>query len=168
VLERTLEAPTDKPRIECVMAVLDEHGTLRKAQERTARILEFRGADEHRAIDVMSLFCVGIDGRPAVDQGVEERQRPVERESLRAQLEHQERSISRRLDIERDELRLVQPGERSHLGRVDGDLLPRHQLGCASRLEIEPLRAHRASARARRAHPISSALSARRSKTAAT
>jgi hypothetical protein len=167
VLERALEAATNKPGIKCVMAVLDEHGTLREAQECTARILEFRRADEHRAVDVVSLLRIRIDGRPAVDEGVEERQWLVEGEPLRAQLEHEERSVSSRLDVERDELRKVQPGERADLRRVDGDLLPGHQLRCSARLEVERLRAHRTRARARRAHPISSALSARSSKTAA-
>ena len=167
VLERALEPATDQPRIEGVMAVLDQHGALRKAQESTPRVLEFRRADQHRPIDMMSPFRVGIDGRPAIDQGVEERQRAVEREPLGSQLEDQERSIAGRLDIEGHELRFLESCARPNLGRVDCDLLPGHQLSRATGLEVQRLGAHRVSARARRAHPISSPLRARSSRTAA-
>jgi hypothetical protein len=167
VLERAFEPATDEPGVECVMAVLDQHGTLRKAQESTPRVLELWRPDQHRPIDVMSSLRVGIDRRPAIDQCVEERQRPVEREPLSSQLEDQERSVAGRLDIESHELRIVKSCLRPDLGRVDCDLLPGHQISRAAGLEVQRLGAHRASARARRAHPISSPLSARSSSTAA-
>jgi len=87
VLERALEPTTDKPRVECIVAVLDQHCTLRKAQKSATRVLELRSADQHRAIDVVSLFRVWIDGRSAINQGVEKRERAVEGEPLGAQLE---------------------------------------------------------------------------------
>jgi hypothetical protein len=149
------------------MAVLDQDGALGKAQECAARVLEFGRADEHRAVDVVPLARVGVDGRPAVDQGVEERKSRGDGEPLGAKLEDKERGVSSRLHVERHELRLVQRGQRPHLGRVDGDLFPRHQLDRPPRLEVDRLRAHRASARARRAQPISSTLSARSSNTLA-
>jgi hypothetical protein len=167
VLEWALQAATDKPCVECVVAVLDEHRALRKAQKCPARVFEFRCADEHRPIDVMASLRVRIDRRPAIDQRVEERERFLEREPLRPQLEDEERINAGRLDVERDELRLVEPRQRPNFGCVDRDLLPGHQLGRAARLEVQLLRAHRASARARRAHPISSGLKARSSRTAA-
>jgi hypothetical protein len=166
VLEWALEAATNEPCVERVMAVLDEHGALGESQKCTAGIPEFRRADQHRAIDVMALFRVWIDGCPAIDQRVEERERGVEGEPLRSKLQDQERIIAGCLDVERDELGLVQPGQRPNLGCVDRDLLPGHQLHRAAGLEVQRLRAHRASARARRAHPISSRLRARSSRTA--
>jgi hypothetical protein len=167
VLQRAFEAATDEPRVECVMAVLDKHGALCKPQESTPRILELRSTNQHRSIDVMSPLRIGIDGSPAIDQGVEERQRAVEGEPLGAQLENQERSVACRLHIEGYELRIVESCQRTNLGRVDRDLLPGHQLSRAAGLEVKRLSAHRASARARRAHPISSPLRARSSNTAA-
>lgn len=167
VFEGAFEPTTDKPRVESVMAMLDQHSALRKAQKCPPGILEFRRTDQHRPIDVVSLSRIWVDGRPTIDQGVEERQRLVEGEPLGAQLEDQEWSVARRLDVEGDELRLVQRGQRPDLGRVDRNLLPGHQLNRAAGLEINRLRAHRAKARARRAHRISSPLRARSSKTAA-
>src|SRR5258708_10431543 len=166
MLEWALQAATNKPCVERVMAVLDEHGALRESQKRTAGVPEFRRADQHRAIDVMALFRVWIDGCPAIDQRVEERERGVEGEPLRSKLQDQEGSVAGRLDVERDELGLFQPSQRPNLGCVDRDLLPRHQLHRATGLEVQRLRAHRASASARRAHPISSRPRARSSKTA--
>jgi hypothetical protein len=167
VLERALEPTTDQPAVESVMAVLYQHGALRKAQETTPRVLELRRADEHRPIDVMPPFRVGIDRRLAIDQCVEERQGLIKGEPLGAQLENQERGVAGRLDIEGHELRIVERCQRPYLGCVDCNLLPGHELSRAARLEIQRLGAHRASARARRAHPISSPLRARSSSTAA-
>ena len=149
------------------MAVLDQDGALGKAQECAARILEFRRADEHRAVDVVPPARVGVDGRPAVDQGVEERKDRGDAEPLGAKLEDKERGVSSRLHVEGHELRLVQRGHGYHLGRVDRDLLPRHELDRPPRLEVDRLGAHRARASARRAQPISSTLSARSSNTLA-
>src|SRR5258708_21307780 len=166
MLEWALQAATNQPCVERVMAVLYEHGALRESQKCPAGVPEFRRADEQRAIDVMGLFRVGIEGCPAIDQRVEERERGVEGEPLRSKLQDQEGSVAGRLDVERDELGLFQPSQRPNLGCVDRDLLPRHQLHRATGLEVQRLRAHRASASARRAHPISSRPRARSSKTA--
>ena len=47
VLQRALQAATDQPRVERVMAVLDQHRTMGEAQERAPGVLEDRRADEH-------------------------------------------------------------------------------------------------------------------------
>ncbi len=126
MLEGTLEATTDEPGVERVMAVLDEYCTMRKPKKCAARVPEFGRTDQHRAIDVVSSSRVGIDGRPAIDESVEERQCGVEGEPLGTKLEDQEWSVAGGLDIESDELRLLQGIQRPHLGRVHRYLLPRH------------------------------------------
>jgi len=166
MLERALEPAADQPRVEGVVAVLHQDRGLREAQKCTARVLEDGRADEHRAVDVVALLGVGVDRRPAVDQRVEERERLLEGEALRAQLEDEERRVARGLDVQRDELRLVERRLRADLGGVDCDLLPGHG-GCgAARLQEDGASAHRASESARRAQRISSLLTARSRRTA--
>jgi hypothetical protein len=132
VLERALEAAAHEPGVERVMAVLDQHRAVREAQERAARVLEHRRADEHRAVDVVTPARVRVDGCAAIDEGVEKGQSAVEPETLCAELQDQEGRVPGRLDVERHELGLVERGRRPHLGRVDRDLLPRHQSGRAA------------------------------------
>ena len=168
VLERALEPAADEPGVERVVAVLDEDGAAGESQEPAPRILELRGADEHGAVDQVTLAGVRVDRCAAVDQGVEEGQRALEGEAFRPHLEHQERGVAGGLDVERDKLSVLQRSGEADLGRVDRDLLPRHKLPSAARLEIKPFLAHqRAIARARRAHRISSRSRARSSSTAA-
>jgi hypothetical protein len=167
VLERTFQAPADQPRVKGVVAVLDEHGAVRETQKRATRVLELGSTDEHRAVDVVALARVWIDGRAAVDERVEEGERAFECETLRPDLEHQERSVASRLHIERDELGVLEGRARPNLRRVDRDLFPRHRLGGPARLQEQRFGLHRASARARRAHAISSRLRARSRSTAA-
>ncbi len=166
VLERALQSAPDQPRVERVVAVLDEHGALGEAQEGSPGVLELGRADQHRAVDVMPLAGVGIDGRAGVDQRVEEGQCGLQRETLGPDLEDQEGRIAGGLHIEGDELCLVERGLAAALARVDCDLLPGDERGGAARLEVERTRAHLAIASARLAHAISSALSARRRSTA--
>jgi hypothetical protein len=125
MLERALQPAADKPRVERVVAVLDQHRALGKPQEASPGVLE-----------------LGRD------------------------LEHQEGRVACGLHVEGDELGLVQRGLAADLGRVDRDLLPGDEVGGAARLEVERTRAHLASASARLAHAISSALMARRRSTA--
>jgi hypothetical protein len=99
VLERALEAATHEPRVEGVVAVLDEDCALRETEKSSPGVLEFRGADEHRPIDAMPLAGEGVDGSAAVDERVEKRQRPLEREALGADLEDEERRVAGRLDV---------------------------------------------------------------------
>jgi hypothetical protein len=160
MLERTLEPATDQPGIERIVAVLHEHRPLSEPQECPTRIPEFRRADEHGAVDVVALARVGVDRRATVDQRVEERKWAIETESLGAELEDEKWRIARRLDVDGNELGSLQPGLRSQLGCVDGDLLPRHRLRRTARLEEDRFRSHRASARARRAKRISSLVTA--------
>ncbi|HEV2035261.1 MAG TPA: hypothetical protein VGU71_13860 [Candidatus Dormibacteraeota bacterium] len=160
MLEWTLEPTTDQPGIERVVAVLNEHRPLSEPQECPARIPELRRADEHGAVDVMTLARIGVDRRAAVDQRVEERKRSIKKESFGAELEDQEWRVARRLDVDGDELGGLQLGLGTKLGCIDGDLVPRHGLRRTARLEEDRPRDHRASARARRAKRISSAVTA--------
>jgi hypothetical protein len=168
MLERALQATADEPGVEGVVAVLDEHRALREAKKRASRVLEHRRADQHRAVDVVALFRVGIDRGAAVDQRVEEGKRLLEREAFGPELEHEERRVAGRLDVEGDELRLVERSLGPDLRRVDRDLLPRHRSGRAARLEEDRPGAHLAAVKARRAQTISSLVTARRSKRATT
>jgi hypothetical protein len=72
MLERVLEAAPHQPGVECVVAVLDQHGPARKAKECPAHVSELGRADQHRAIDLVPPAGIGVDGSAAVDQGVEE------------------------------------------------------------------------------------------------
>jgi hypothetical protein len=171
MLERALQSATHQPRVECVVTVLDQHGALRETQERTAHILELGRADQHRAVDMVALSRVGVDRCAAVDQRVKEGKRLLELETFGAELEHEKGRVSRRLDVERNELRVIEQRLRPQLRRVHGDLFPRHRLGCAAWLEEDAARrrgrrAHLATASARRAQRISSPSIARKSSTA--
>src|SRR5581483_5192420 len=143
-----------------------ENRALREAQERAPRVLEDGRADEHRAVDVVPLLRVRVDRSAAVDEGVEERQRFLEREPLGAKLEDQERRVAGRLDVEGDELSFFERRQRTDLGRVDRDLLPGHGLDRAAGLQEELVVAQREVSSALRAHAISSRVTARRSRTA--
>jgi len=166
VLERAIEAAPHQPGVERVMAVLDQHGTLGEAEECPARVAELGGADQHRSVDVMAPARVRVDRRAAVDQRVEERQRAVELEPLGPYLEHQERGVAGGLHVQGDELGVLESRARTQVGRVDGDLLPRHRRGGAARLEQDRPGTHLAKARALRAKAISSAVTARSSRAA--
>jgi hypothetical protein len=167
VLERAFKAAANQPRVERVMAVLDQDRAQGKAEERTARILELGGADQHRAVDVMALARVWVDRRAAIDEGVEEREWPAQLEALGADLQDQEGRVAGCLYVQGDELRVLERRLAADLWGVDRDLLPWDELGCAARLEVERFGAHqRASARARRAQAISSPFSARKRSTA--
>ncbi|MGA8923197.1 MAG: hypothetical protein WB682_08625 [Candidatus Dormiibacterota bacterium] len=67
MLERALEAAAHQPRVEGVVAVLDQYRTMRESQERSARVFELRRPDEHRAVDVMAPSRVRVDRGAAVD-----------------------------------------------------------------------------------------------------
>lgn len=166
MLQRAFQAAPHEPGVECVVAVLDEHRTLREPQEGTSCVLELRSTDQHRAVDVVPPSGVGIDGGSAVDERVEKRERLLEREALSSHLQDEERRVAGRLDIQGDELGVVQTRPAADLGRVDRDLFPRDKAASSAGLEVDLARAHRASARARRAHAISSRVTARSSSTA--
>lgn len=90
VLERTFQASTHKPRIERVVAVLDQDRPLGKAQEGSAGVSKLGRADEHGPVDVMAPVRVWVDGCLAVHQRVEEGERAVELEAFRADFKDQE------------------------------------------------------------------------------
>ena len=167
VRKRRLQAAADKPGVERVVAVLDQHGAVREAEEPATRVLELRRADEHRPVDVVTPARVRVDGSAAVDERVKERKRTIQLKALGADLQNEKWRVARGLNVKRDELSVVEAGLAANLRRVDGDLFPGHELRCAPRLQIERFGAHRASARARRAQAISSPLSARSKSTAA-
>jgi hypothetical protein len=168
MLEGALEPAAHEPRVERVVAVLHQHRAVGEAQEGPPGVAEVRRADEHRPIDVVPPLGVRVDRCPAIDEGVEEGERPVEAKALGAELQDQEGRVACGLDVEGDELSVFETGLGPDLRGVDGDLLPWHRLRRAARLEKEGLGAHqRAWASARRAQLISSLLRARRSNTAA-
>jgi hypothetical protein len=166
MLERAFQAAAHEPRVERIVAVLDQDSALREAQECAAGIPELGRADQHRAIDVVAPFCVRVDGCPAVDQGVEERERTLQLEAFGPDLEDEERRVARRLHVQGDELRLVKLRVGADFGGVDGDLLPRHRLRRAAGLEQERPFDHLANAKALRAKATSSAVTARNSRAA--
>jgi hypothetical protein len=167
MLEGALQTTAHQPCVKCVMAVLDEHCAVSETQEGPARVAKLRRADEHGTVDMVAPVRVGVDRRLAVDERVEERERAVEAEALSADFQDEERRVSGGLHVEGYELGIIEPRLRPELRRVDRDLFPRHRLHGPARLDKKWLRAHRASASARRAHSISSLVSARRSRTAA-
>ena len=71
----------------------------------------------------MAPVGIWVDRSLAVHQRVEEGQWAVEPEAFGADLQDEERRVAGGLDVERDELRVFQPGFGLDLGRVDGDLL---------------------------------------------
>jgi len=135
MLERALEAATDEPGVERVVAVLDQHRALRETKKGPAGIPELGRSDQHRAVDVMSPLRIRVDGGATVHQGVEERERAVELEPFGTDLQDEEGRVARRFDVEGHELSFFEPGVRTQLRRVDRDLLPRHRLRRAARLE---------------------------------
>ena len=166
MLEWALQAATDEPGVERVVAVLNQDRALSKAKEGSARVAKLRCADEHGTVDVMAPVGIWVDGRLAVHQRVEERKRPIEPEALRADLQHEEGRVSGRLHVEGDELRLAKPCLGADFGSVDRDLFPGDRFHGPARLEKNRSGAHRASARARRAQSISSRVTPRMSRTA--
>jgi hypothetical protein len=143
VLERAVQAAADEPGVERVVAVLDQDSPFREAEEAAADVAELGCADQHRAVDLVSPAGVRIDGRPAVDQSVEEGQRAAQPKALRADLEHQERPVAGCLDVERDEIGLDQRRGRANIGCIDRVLLPLDRLLRAPRLQVEGTRPHR-------------------------
>jgi hypothetical protein len=166
MLERALEAAAHQPGVKRVMAVLDQHRALSKAEKGTPCVAKLGRANQHRPVDVMAAVGVWIDRSLAVHQRVEERQWPVEPETFRSNLQNQERRVACRLDVKRNELRVVQPRLGFDVRRVDGDLIPRHGLRRSPRFEVDGLGSHRACASARRAQPISSIVNPRSKRTA--
>jgi hypothetical protein len=133
VLERAFQAAANEPSVKSVVAVFHQDRRLRKAQECAPRVPELGRTDQHRALNVMPPAGIGIDRGAAVDERVEERQRPREGEPLGPDLQHEERGVAGRLHVQRHELRVFEPGPRPDLGRVDSDLFPRHRFDRATR-----------------------------------
>ncbi|MEA2655862.1 MAG: hypothetical protein QOI23_1227, partial [Chloroflexota bacterium] len=127
MLERAFKPPPYQPGVKGVVAVLHENRAIREPKKSPASVTELWSSNQHRAVDVVPLFGVGIDGSPAVDEGVEEGERSPQRESLSAKLQDQERRVARRLDVDGDELGIVKKRLRAHLGCVHGDLFPLHR-----------------------------------------
>jgi len=166
MLERAFQAAAHEPGIERIVAVLDQDGAVREAEECAAGIPELGRADQHRAVDVVAPLRVRVDGCAAVNQGVEERERTIQLEALGPDLQDEEGRVARGLHVQRHELRVVKLRLGADLGGVDRDLLPRHRLRGAAGLEKERFLGHRASANALLAKATSSAVTARRSKAA--
>src|SRR3984893_4156074 len=146
MLQRAFEPTTNQPAVECVVAVLDEHGAMSKAQERPACVAEFGRPDQHRTVDVMALARIRGDWRAAVDERVKEGKRACQLETLGAQPEHEKRGVASGLNVDGDELGIGQGRLRAELGSVDCDLLPLDRLCGATRLEEDRLHDDRLSA----------------------
>ena len=71
MLEWAFEAASDQPCVKRVVAVLDEDCAVRKPEKATSRVFKFRGADQHRTVDVVTPSRIGVDRGAAVDQCVE-------------------------------------------------------------------------------------------------
>jgi hypothetical protein len=110
VLERLLQPAADQVGVEGVVAVLDQDRAPREAQEGGPGIPEAGRADQHRAIDLVPLLRVSVDGGARLDQGVEEGERAREPEALGADLDHQEGRVAGRLHVQRHVLGLVERG----------------------------------------------------------
>jgi hypothetical protein len=152
--QRAFQPAPNQPCVEGIVAVLDQHGAMRETKEGPSRVTKLGRPDQHRPVNVVPLLGVGVDGRTAIDEGVEKRERAGQLESLGAELEHKERCVARRLDVDRDELSLVQHCLRAKVGRIDCDLLPWHRLRGAAGLQEDRL--HDSRLRADRTNAISS------------
>jgi hypothetical protein len=128
------------------VAVLDEDGGVRKTQESPPGITELGSSNQHRTVDVMTLLGIRIDGRSAIDKGVEERKWAGQLEPFCAELQDQEWSVAGGFNVDGDELGIFQPGLWSELGSVDRDLLPRNRLRSPTWLEQDGLQCCRLSA----------------------
>ncbi len=131
VLERPLQTPTHEIGVESIMTVLDQDGAAGEAEEGRARVGERGRAHEHRAVDLMALLGVAIDGRPAVDQGVVQGERAAQAEALGTDLDDQERTIARRLDVKGDVVGVLEPRVRRHRIPLDDQLLEKDRLPVA-------------------------------------
>ena len=140
--ERALQASTDEPGVERVVAVLDQHRAVRETQEGAAGIAKLWCADQHRAVDVVPPVRIWVDRSLAVHQGVEKGERAIEIEALRPDLEDQEWHVARAFDVQGDELRVIQAGLKAKPGRVDGNLFPQHGLDRAARFQVNGSNPH--------------------------
>ena len=103
--------------------MLDEHGPPREAEEGRAGVSELGRPGQHRPVNLVALAGVGVDRRPAVDERVEEGERPGQPEALGADLEHEERPVAGRLDVECDELGRIQRRVGADAAGLDRQLL---------------------------------------------
>jgi hypothetical protein len=133
VLEGCAQPASHQPGIEGVVAVLDQDGAPGEAQEGPPGVAELGRADQHLAVDQVAAAGVGVDRRPAVDQGVEEGQGAGEPESLGPDLQDQEGAVAGGLHVQGHELGLLQERLRTHLG-LHQEVLPEHP-GAGPRLE---------------------------------
>jgi hypothetical protein len=118
VLERARQAAADDPGVERVVGMLDEDRRACEVEKGTARVRELRRVGDHLLVDLVALAGVRVDRRATVDERVEEAERPREVEALGADLQHQERPVAGRLDIERHVLDLVEAAAAVDRGRL--------------------------------------------------
>ncbi|HEX6349271.1 MAG TPA: hypothetical protein VF160_07760 [Candidatus Dormibacteraeota bacterium] len=137
VLEWLLEPAADQVGVEGVVAVLDQHRAPREAQERGAGVTEPGGADQHRAVDLVPLLRVAVDGRARLDQGVEEGERAVQPEALGPDLDDQEGPVAGGLHVEGDKLGFLERRIRCDRGAL-GQQLREEGAFAGARLEPDP------------------------------
>ena len=131
MLEGSREAAGDDPGVEGVVAVLDEHRATGEMEKSPPGVAEFRGADEHLALDEVAAARVGVDGSTTVHESVEEGERGVEAEALGADLEHQKRTVAGGLDVDGDKLGFGEGHVGADTRRVGVRIFPGHRLGAA-------------------------------------
>ena len=139
VLERPGQATAQDPGVEGVVAVLDQHRAPGEVEEGPAGIAELGRVDQHLALDQVPALGVRVDRGPGVDERVEEAQRAAEPEALGADLEDEEGTIPGRLDVDRDELRLLdgRVGADGRVGVLVRGRDPVHRLARPAGLELQ-------------------------------
>jgi hypothetical protein len=136
VAERRAQPAGDQVGVEGVVAVLHQHRAPGEAQEGAPRDSELGRAGQHRAVDLVPLARVRVDGGAAVHEGVEDGDRPGEAEALSAYLQDQEGAVARRLHVQGDELRLLEGGTGADRLELGLQLLVGEGLA-AARLQVD-------------------------------
>ena len=105
-------------------------------EEGAARVTEFGRPRQHGALDQVAATRIGVDGRAAVHERVEEGESGVEAETLGPDLEDQEGPVAGGLDVHGDKLRFHERHVGTDSRRVDVREVPGHGLG-ATRLQLD-------------------------------
>jgi hypothetical protein len=106
--KRGPQPATEQPGVEGVVAVLDQHRAPGEPEKGAAGSAELGRPDQHRSVDQVAAPGIGIYRRPAVDEGIEQREGAGEAEPLSPDLEHEEGPVAGGLDVHGDELGLIE------------------------------------------------------------
>jgi hypothetical protein len=135
--QRGPQPATQQPGVEGVVAVLYQHRPPGEAEKGAAGVAELGRPDQHRSVDQVAAPGIGIDRRPAVDEGIEQREGAGEAEPLSTDLEHQEGPVAGGLNVHGDEFGLIEGcgGTGFGSGGCGLRVLPGDRLDRATRLE---------------------------------